>query len=130
MKKLITLILTMMMLAGSIAGRILPVFAEDEEIPGEETQNVEGITAEPETTDTQEEEEEPEPTLNEEILSWTLRYELGEDIFYQDERILEETIDNNAPKAVFTLFGDYPVREGYTGDGWKVWLEGDPYIRP
>ena len=126
MKKLITLILTMMMLAGSIAGRILPVFAEDEEIPGEEIQNVEEITAEPETTETPEEEEEPEPTLNEEILSWTLRYELGEDIYYPDERILEETIDNNAPEAVFTLFGDYPVREGYTGDGWKVWLEGDP----
>ncbi|MBQ1468442.1 MAG: InlB B-repeat-containing protein [Solobacterium sp.] len=110
----------MMMFVGSIAGRLLPVYAEDEETPGEETQNVEEINEEPE------EEEEPEPVLNEETLSWTLRYELGEDSYYPDERTLEDTVNNSNPEAVFTLFGDFPIREGYTGDGWKVWLEDDP----
>ncbi len=124
MRKLITLILTILMLVGSIAAGIRPVFAEGEDDPGEEIQNAEERTEEPENTEVPE--EVTEPTLNEEILSWTLRYELGEDICYEDERILEETVKNDDAEPVFTLYEDLPVREGYAGDGWKVYLEGDP----
>ena len=126
MKKLITLILTMLMLVGSVAAGIRPVFAEGEDNPGDEIQNAEEITEEPENTEVPEEEEEPEPTLDEEIFSWTLRYELGEEICYEDERTLEESVRSDVTEPVFTLYEDLPVREGYAGDGWRVYPESDP----
>gem|GEM_PF-3658210 len=138
MKKSMLLILSVLLFLVSVGG-IQPVYAEEGESSGQETPDTEEITeakntepAEPtEVPENTEPAETPEPVPEntagtEETVNWTLLYKLEEGLVYQDERALEVTLDQEDSQAVFTLYEDLPVKEGYTPDGWKIYPEDDP----
>lgn len=129
LKKTTALILSVfILLANSVTG-ILPVMAEDNDIPDEQAEQIEepvsGMQEETEDTEDDSVIQESGPSEPEEFSGWTLRYESGEGVRYEDGLTLEETIPSDDPDPVFTLY-DYPSKEGYVPDGWRIVSEADP----
>ena len=125
MKKLNELLMVVMVLLGSFGGRIYPVIAEEDDNTGD-VQDIaqEIIQDSQEASENTEPTEEPESGEEEETVSWTLRYDLGEGVHYGDERTLEAVCTAGDSDPMFTLY-DLPVREGFAPDGWRVCPEND-----